>query len=260
VVLNRQESVQGSGAFERFAGLRGAAPEPENQAPSMRILIVEDDPRIHKPLADDLRRQRHSVDVAEDGVSGLNFASTQIHDVILLDILLPGIDGLEICRRLRAERSNAFIMMITALQGTTSKVDALDTGADDYIVKPFDLAEVSARIRAVSRRARVPQEPVLAHGDLRLDPSRGLVTCNGKPVPLTRTEYVILETLMRSPMQVFGRAMLRNKFTTFENDSEHDSIKTHITNIRRKVRAVGGSSDPIQSVYGVGYRLSDIRA
>jgi two-component system, OmpR family, response regulator QseB len=225
----------------------------------MRILIVEDDPRIHQPLADDLRRQHHSVDVVEDGLSGLSFACTHVHDVILLDILLPGIDGLEMCRRLRAEKSTAFIMMITALDGVTSKVDALDTGADDYVVKPFDLAELSARIRALSRRPRVTQEPVLTYGELRLDPSRGSVSCNGFPVPLTRTEYAILETLMRSPLQVFGRAMLRNKFTTFDNGSEHDSIKTHITNIRRKVRAAGGTHDPIENVYGVGYRLAEFR-
>jgi two-component system response regulator QseB len=224
----------------------------------MRILIVEDDPRIHKPLAEDLRRQCHAVDVVEDGLTGLSFASTQVHDVVLLDILLPGIDGLEICRRLRAKRSKAFIVMITALGATANKIDALDSGADDYVVKPFDLAELSARVRAVSRRVRDFQEPVLMSGALRLDPSTGLVTWGGSPVSLTRTEYAILETLMRCPMRVFARAMLRDKISTFDDDAGRDSIKTHVTNIRRKVRAVGGTSDPIQNVYGVGYRLADL--
>jgi two-component system response regulator QseB len=224
----------------------------------MRILIVEDDPRIHRPLAEDLRRQCHAVDIVEDGLTGLSFASTQVHDVVLLDILLPGMDGLEICRRLRAKRSKAFIVMITALGATANKIDALDSGADDYVVKPFDLAELSARIRAVSRRVRSSQEPVLMSGALQLDPSSGLVTWDGRPVPLTRTEYAILETLMRWPMRVFGRAMLRDKLTTFDDDVGRDSIKTHVTNIRRKVRAVGGTSDPIQNVYGVGYRLADL--
>jgi DNA-binding response OmpR family regulator len=223
----------------------------------MRILIVEDDSRIHQSLADDLRRQHHAVDVAEDGLTGLDFARTEVHDVILLDILLPGLDGLELCRRLRAERSKALILMITARDDVGDKVGALDTGADDYLVKPFDLAEVSARIRALSRRQRVPQEPILEHGELRLDPSRSSVTCNGAPVPLTGTEYTILETLMRSPLQVFSRGMLRNKVAGFSDVSEHDSIKTHITNIRRKFRAVGGLHDPIENVYGVGYRLAD---
>ncbi len=223
----------------------------------MRILIVEDDARIHQSLADDLRRQHHAVDVAEDGLTGLDFARTEVHDVILLDILLPGLDGLELCRRLRAEKSKALILMITARDEVGDKVGALDTGADDYLVKPFDLAEVSARIRALSRRQRVPQEPVLEHGELRLDPSRSLVTCNGATVPLTGTEYTILETLMRSPLQVFSRGMLHNKVAGFSDVSEHDAIKTHITNIRRKFRAVGGLHDPIENVYGVGYRLAD---
>jgi two-component system, OmpR family, response regulator QseB len=226
----------------------------------MRILIVEDDPRIHQSLADDLRRQHHAVDVAEDGLSGLDFALTDVHDVILLDILLPGLDGLELCRRLRAEKSKALILMITARDEVGDKVSALDTGADDYLVKPFDLAEVSARIRALSRRQRVPQEPVLEHGELRLDPSRSLVSCNGAPVPLTGAEYAIFETLMRSPLQVFSRGMLRNKIAGFSDSSEHDSVKTHITNIRRKFRLAGGFHDPIENVYGVGYRLADSRS
>jgi two-component system, OmpR family, response regulator QseB len=225
----------------------------------MRILIVEDDLRIRQSLADDLRRQRHAVDVVADGLTGLDFARTNVHDVILLDILLPGLDGLELCRRLRAEKSTALILMVTARDAIDDRVTALDTGADDYLVKPFDLAELAARIRALSRRQRVAQEPVLTHGELRLDPSRGTIACKEVPVPLTGAEYAILETLMRSPLQVFSRGMLRQKFATFDDGSEHDSIKTHITNIRRKVRAAGGASDPIENVYGVGYRLADLR-
>jgi two-component system, OmpR family, response regulator QseB len=224
----------------------------------MRILIVEDDPRIHRSVAGDLGRQGHAVDVAEDGLVGLDFARTGVHDIVLLDILLPSLDGLELCRRLRAEKSKAYIVMITARGTIEEKVAALDSGADDYLVKPFDLAELSARIRAISRRELQNPRPVLSHGDLLLDPSRGTVTCKGTVVPLTRTEYAILEALMRSPLQVFSRGMLRDRFTTFDNGSEHDSIKTHITNVRRKVRAAGSDFDPIENVYGVGYRLSDI--
>lgn len=222
----------------------------------MRILIVEDDPRIRQPLADDLRRQRHLVDSVEDGVTGLDFARTNVHDVILLDVVLPGLDGIELCRRLRAEKSAALILMITARDTVSDKVTALDTGADDYLVKPFDLTEVSARIRALSRRPRVAREPVLTHGELRLDPSSGIVTYRGAQVQLTVTEYAILETLMRSPMQVFSRGMLREKSSSFDGGFEHDSIKTHITNIRRKIRSAGAHRDPIENVYGVGYRLS----
>jgi two-component system, OmpR family, response regulator QseB len=224
----------------------------------MRILIVEDDPRIHRALTDDLRRQHHAVDVAEDGLTGLDYARARVHDVILLDILLPGLNGLELCRRLRSEKSQALILMVTARDDVADKVAALDAGADDYLVKPFDLAELSARIRAVSRRQGAIQAPVLQHGGLRLDPSRRLVTYDGVAIPLTATEYTIFETLMRSPSQVFSRWMLRDKVTTFDDDSTSDSIKTHITNLRRKFRVAGGKRDPIENVYGMGYRLADL--
>jgi DNA-binding response OmpR family regulator len=224
----------------------------------VRILIVEDDPRIRQSLADDLRRQNHAVDIASDGLVGLDFARTQVHDVILLDIVLPGLDGVEVCRRLRAESSTALILMITARDATSYKVGALDGGADDYLVKPFELDELSARIRALSRRPRTLQRPVLEHGGLQLDPGRATASYEGKPVALTPTEFAILEALMRSPLQIFSRNMLRNKVTTFDDGSEHDSIKTHITNIRRKLRAAGSDRDPIENVYGTGYRLADL--
>jgi two-component system, OmpR family, response regulator QseB len=222
----------------------------------MRILIVEDDPGISQPIADDLRRQRHSVDVAEDGLTGLDFARSNVHDVILLDIRLPRLSGLEICQLVRDEKSSAGILMITALDSVSDKVAALDHGADDYIVKPFDLAEVSARIRALGRRPRAPREPVLRHGEISLDPSTGTATCMGTALSLTATEYTILETLLRSPLQVFSRRMLRDKSKTFDGAIEHDSIKTHITNLRRKIRATGLRRDPIENVYGIGYRLA----
>jgi two-component system, OmpR family, response regulator QseB len=224
----------------------------------MRILIVEDDARIHKSLAEDLRRQHHAVDVVEDGLNGLDFARTDVYDVVLLDILLPGLDGLQLCRHLRSAKSRAFILMITSRDDVRDKVRALDAGADDYIVKPFDLAELSARIRAVSRRQGQMRQPVLQRGRLRLDPSRRLVTYDGNPVPLTGTEYTILETLMYNPLQVFSRRLLHEKVTTFNDDAERDSIKTHITNLRRKLRGVGAMEDPIENVYGMGYRLAEL--
>lgn len=225
----------------------------------MRILILEDDPRIHQPLAEDLRRQHHAVDVVEDGIAGLDLARTGVHDVVLLDILVPGLDGLEICRRLREAQSKAFILMITSRDDVRDKVRALDWGADDYLVKPFELAELSARIRAVSRRQHTPRETILQRGRLRLDPSRRTVTCDGVPVALTGTEYTMLATLMQNPLQVFSRAMLREKITTFDDDDGRDSVKTHITNLRRKLRNAG-LGDPVENVYGIGYRLADVNS
>jgi two-component system response regulator QseB len=224
---------------------------------SMRVLVVEDDPEIHAALAADLRRQYLAVDVAQDGETALDYARTGVYDVILLDVMLPGIDGLSVCRILRAERSQSFILMLTARDSVDDKVAALDTGADDYIVKPFDLAEVSARIRAVSRRNDDVRAPLIVRGSLVLDSSRQAIAYAGNDMPLTRTEYAIVEALMRSPRQIFSRDLLLDKITDFERNAGYGSIKTHITNIRRKIRAAGGRRDCIESVYGAGYRLAN---
>lgn len=236
------------------AGRRAARPRTHA---GVRILIVEDDQRIHRPLAEHLRRQHHAVDVVEDGLNGYAFAGAGVHDVILLDIMLPGIDGMEVCRRLRSDNATTPILMITSRESTGDKVSALDAGADDYVVKPFDLFELSARIRALCRRPRESQPPVLSHGDLRLHPGNRVFTYSGLPIALTPTEYAILEMLMRSPTQIFSSSMLRDKVAGFDSVAGQETIKTHITNVRRKIQAAGGPRDTIVSVYGAGYRLAD---
>jgi DNA-binding response OmpR family regulator len=219
-------------------------------------LIVEDDRRIAEPVAEDLRRQHHVVDVAEDGQLGLDYALAGSYDLILLDIMLPGLDGFSLCRKLRALGEQTMILMVTARDAIEDKVGALDAGADDYVVKPFDLAELSARVRAVGRRTR-DGAPVLQRGPLTLDPGAARVTFDGQPIALTKTEYAILETLMRNAQQIFTRSMLQDKVTTFDNESGPESIKTHVANLRRKLRAAG-CKDPVQTVYGSGYRLSEL--
>jgi DNA-binding response OmpR family regulator len=225
-------------------------------AEDVRILIVEDDRRIAEPVAEDLRRQQHVVDVAEDGQGGLDYALTGSYDLMLLDLMLPGLDGLSLCRKLRAIGEQAMILIVTARDAIEDKVAALDAGADDYVVKPFDLAELSARVRAVGRRTRDPN-PLLRRGSLTLDPGAARVTFDGRPIALTKTEYAILETLMRNSQQIFSRAMLQDKVTTFDNESGPESIKTHVANLRRKLRAAG-CKDPVQTVYGSGYRLAEL--
>jgi two-component system response regulator QseB len=222
----------------------------------MRILIVEDDPRLSGPVADDLRRQRHTVDVARDGTTGFEYASARLHDLILLDVMLPGESGLNVCRRLRDAGDQAMIVMITALDAIEDKVAALDAGADDYIVKPFDLAELSARIRAVGRRTREIQSAVLRHNELLLDPRSATVSVHDQPVPLTRSEYIILDTLMRHRRQLFTRQMLHDKVSSLERSAAPESIRTHVGNLRRKLRSAGCTSDPIETVYASGYRFS----
>ncbi|MFB2897570.1 response regulator transcription factor [Aerosakkonemataceae cyanobacterium BLCC-F50] len=223
----------------------------------MRILIVEDDERIAQPLAEDLRHQHYVVDLAADGLQGWEYASSAEYDVILLDLMLPKLDGITLCKRLRDTQLNAFILMLTARDTTQDKVMGLDAGADDYLVKPFDLEEVSARIRALSRRSRQTQQPILIYGDLQLDPSSHKVTYAGQLLSLTPKEYMILNCFLRNPEQVFTRAALLDKLWEFDKSSQSETIKTHITNLRRKLKEAGSKEDLIATVYGVGYRLSN---
>ena len=224
----------------------------------MRILLVEDDSRIAEPVASDLRRRQHVVDVATDGREGLSFAQTGIYDLLLLDIMLPGVDGLTICRRLRDEGQQAMILMLTARDAIEDKVSALDAGADDYLPKPFDLEELAARVRAVARRSRATQPMIFEHGRLRIDLKLVRADYADRALALTRTEFAILETLARNSHQIFTREMLQEKVTSFDSEAGPHTIKTHIANIRRKIRAAGCQHDPIENVYGLGYRLADV--
>lgn len=221
----------------------------------MRILIVEDDRRIAQPLAEDLKHQHYVVDIAPDGLKAWDYAQLTEYDLILLDLMLPQLDGITLCKRLRASKSNALILMVTARDTTTDKVVGLDAGADDYLVKPFELEELAARIRALFRRSPETRLPILIYGDLQLDPSTCQVSFGGNPLSLTPKEYTILKCFLRNPTQVLSRSAILNKLWEFDKLSGEETIKTHITNLRRKLKAAGSSEDFIETVYGTGYRL-----
>jgi DNA-binding response OmpR family regulator len=221
----------------------------------MRILLVEDDRRISKPLAEDLRHQHHVVDVVEDGIAGWEAAQCVAYDLILLDLMLPQLDGIRLCNRLRAAKSQALILMLTARDTTSDKIIGLDAGADDYLIKPFELEELAARIRALARRSPETKPPILAHGQLTLDPSTCHVRYAGELLALTPREYMILEYFLRSPSQVLTRSLLLAQLWEFDQSSGEETIKTHIANLRRKLKAAGSSEDLIETVYGLGYRL-----
>lgn len=221
----------------------------------MRILLVEDDDRIAQPLAEDLRHQHYIVDLAQDGVAGWELAQSAIYDLILLDLMLPRLDGITLCKRLRANGCKAVILMLTARDTTSDKVVGLDAGADDYLVKPFEVEELAARIRALSRRSPELHPPVLTYEKLQLDPSTKVVTYAGKPVSITPKEYMILEVFLKNPTRIFNRSDLLDKILEFEKDSGEETIKTHLTNLRRKLKAAGSKSELIETVYGMGYRL-----
>ncbi|NET63877.1 MAG: response regulator transcription factor [Moorea sp. SIO1G6] len=219
----------------------------------MKILIVEDDDRIAKPLAEDLRCQHYLVDLAFDGVEGWEYTQAIKYDLILLDLMLPRLDGISLCKRLRACSYSALILMLTARDTTTDKVIGLDAGADDYLVKPFELEELAARIRALARRPPEIQQPLLEQGKLVLNPPLHTATYAGTPLNLTPKEYLILECLLQKPGQVFSRAMLLDKLWEVDSMAGEGTIKTHITNLRHKLKLAGNKQKLIETVYGVGY-------
>ncbi|MBD2093373.1 response regulator transcription factor [Microcoleus sp. FACHB-1515] len=221
----------------------------------MRILLVEDDDRIARPLAEDLRHQHHVVEVVGDGMMGWDYAQADFYDLILLDLMLPRLDGIMLCQRLRAAGCRSLILMLTARDTTSDKIIGLDAGADDYLVKPFELEELAAHIRALSRRSGDVQQLILKYGALQLDPSTHTVSYAEQPLVVTPKEFMLLECFLRNPSQVFTRSMLLDKLWELDRISGEETIKTHITNLRRKLKLVGASDQMIQTVYGVGYRL-----
>lgn len=169
--------------------------------------------------------------------------------------MLPKLDGITLCQRLRACKCQSLILMLTARDTTNDKIIGLDAGADDYLIKPFELEELAARIRALSRRNLETHQPVLAYKDLQLDPSICKVTYQNKILSLTPKEYMLLECFLKNPTQVLTRSALMDKLWEFDKSSSEETIKTHITNLRKKLRLAGNSTEVIETVYGVGYRL-----
>jgi two-component system response regulator QseB len=223
----------------------------------LRILVVEDDSRIADPLAAALRSQRHMVDVALSGEHGLELFDAHEHELVVLDLMLPGISGLEVCRTLRRRGSVAKVLIMTARDSVRDKVTALDEGADDYVVKPFDSGELLARVRALSRRGDGDRGVVLGHGLLELDQNAGEARYEGRRIELTRTEYAMLETMLRHPTRVFSADMLYSRVASFDGAGDSGTIKSHVANLRKKFRTAGSRSSMIVTVYGFGYRLAD---
>ncbi len=223
----------------------------------MRILIVEDDDRIAKPLAEDLRHQHHAVEIAADGVVGWEYAQAIAYDLILLDLMLPKLDGISLCQQLRQAQYNALILMLTAKDTTSDKIIGLDAGADDYLVKPFDIEELAARIRALCRRSAETKPPILTYGKLQLDPSSNEVNYNDRVLILTPKEYMILELFMRHGDRVFSRSEILDKLWEMDKViiADDKTVRTHITNLRHKLKEAGMIKECIETVYGMGYRL-----
>jgi DNA-binding response OmpR family regulator len=188
-------------------------------------------------------------------MEGWDYVQAAEYNLILLDLMLPRLDGISLCKRLRSTNYPGFVLMLTAKDTLTDKVIGLDAGADDYLIKPFELEELAARIRALLRRPSEMRQSVLKQGELELDPACHTVTYAGKLLDLTPKEYLILEHLLQNARQVFTRAMLLNKLWELDRASGENTVKTHITNLRRKLKAAGCKNNLIETVHSVGYRL-----
>lgn len=219
----------------------------------MRILIVEDDRRLSGIVKRGLIEEGYAVDAVFDGEEGEYYAESTPYDLIILDIMLPKNDGIQVCKRLRSQKVNTPVLMLTARDTVEDKVIGLDSGADDYMVKPFAFNELLARIRALLRRESLVKTPKLLVGDLEMDTLTREVKFKQKIVDLTNKEYVILEYFMRHPNMVISRTMLENHAWDYEFDSVSNLIDVYIRKLRRKI---GGDGDsPIMTVRGAGYRL-----
>jgi two-component system OmpR family response regulator len=220
----------------------------------MRLLVVEDEPKLGALIVRALRAEGHAVDLCKTGEDALWRAGSRAYDGVVLDIGLPGIDGFETCRRLRADGVWAPVLMLTARDAVADRVEGLDVGADDYLVKPFSLAELAARLRALARRGAVQRPAVLTAGDLRLDPARREAWRGDRELSLSAKEYALLEAFMRRPGEVLTRFALIEQ--VWDESYEHRSnvVDAYVRLLRDKIDRPFGT-DSIETVRGVGYRL-----
>jgi DNA-binding response OmpR family regulator len=220
----------------------------------MRILCVEDEPIVAGSVRRALVSEGHAVDTVADGLEALDWVAAYRYDLILLDIVLPGLDGLETCRRIRGSGSRVPILMFTALDQVEDRVRGLDSGADDYLPKPFAMSELLARVRALLRRDAPSREATIHVGDLVLDPASHAVSRAGRPVRLTTREFALLEILARRPGQIHSRDRLIEALWDADFDAESNIVEVYIRSLRRKVDE-GRRDGLIETVRGAGYRI-----
>lgn len=218
----------------------------------MRLLLVEDDPMIGASVQRGLQQEGHGVDWVRDAASADLAIANGVHEMILLDLGLPRTSGLDLLTRLRRQGVTLPVLVITARDSVADRVKGLDAGADDYLVKPFDLDELSARIRALMRRQAGRASPLIEHGALALNPATHTVTLAGQPVPLSGREFALLQALLESPGVPLSRAQLEERIYGWNEEIESNAIEVYIHALRRKLGA-----EWIRNVRGVGYRVPE---
>jgi two-component system, OmpR family, response regulator MprA len=223
----------------------------------VRILVVDDEPAVREAVERALRLEGHEVALAADGGEALDSLGDGAPDAVVLDVLMPRVDGLELCRRMRARGDRTPVLMLTARDAVSDRVAGLDAGADDYLVKPFALEELLARVRALLRRTapEADRRPV-GHADLVLDPASHEVTRAGRLVELTRTEFQLLELFLRHPRQVLTRSVIFENVWGYDFGPRSNSLEVYMGYLRRKTEA-GGEPRLLHTVRGVGYVLRE---
>ncbi len=222
----------------------------------MRILVVEDEPTISRFVVRGLQEERYRVDLAEDGVIAERMARDEHYDAVVLDVLLPGMNGLALCRRLRDSGMDAPVLMLTARDAVANKVEWLDAGADDYLVKPFAFDELLARLRALTRRGRTRlHDTTMAYGPLTLDTVTHMATAAAQTLTLSATEYRLLEHLLRRAETIVSRDQLADQVWGGDYDPFSNLADVYIGYLRRKIRAAGVDVPLIHTIRGMGYML-----
>ena len=214
----------------------------------MRLLLVEDDHMIGETVVDVLRAENFAVDWIKDGLAAQAVLRTQAYDLVLLDLALPGKDGIEVLRSLRAARVRIPVLIATARDSVEQRIAGLDAGADDYVLKPYDLGELLARVRALLRRAAGRAEPVYEHMGVTINPATREATVNGRPVLLSSREWAVLEPLIARPGAVLSRAQLEEKIFGFDDSIASNAVEVYVHGLRKKLGA-----NLIQNVRGLGY-------
>lgn len=221
----------------------------------MRILLVEDDYLLATSLSEALEAQRYTVDVAHDGELAWQQMTLLPYDLMLMDVTLPQVDGLTLCQRMRSHGFDSPVLMLTARDTSADKVAGLDAGADAYMVKPFDLSELIAQIRALLRRGHMAQPTALQWGTLQLNPITYEVVYQDNPIRLTPKEFAILELLLRHGRRVLSRHFILESIWHLEDPPGEETVKAHLKALRQKLFRAGAPRNFIETIHGLGYRL-----
>lgn len=220
----------------------------------MRLLVIEDERKIARIITESLKREKYAVDAAYDGEEGFNLADSQPYDLLIVDRMLPGLEGTEIVKKLRENGKNMPILFLTALSTTEDKTLGLDVGADDYLTKPFAIDELLARVRALLRRPPIQQPDILKIDDLQIDKQQQTVTRAGKNIDLTNKEYALLEYLMQHSNQILSKETLIDHVWDFDADILPNNVEAYIKNLRQKIDKPF-KKQLIKTVRGFGYRI-----